>query len=174
MKKRSGNAFSLIEVLVATAVITLAVGPLIGVLSSSNRVSNASIYEVMAVHYASELAEQIQRLSTRLKPMCIASSKTVKQILEEPTFLANLGSYGGGTLDPQLIQIPGTRITLFLSPLHPNFTRRTLLVNQLSSVGRAVLKIGTFWDVSIILSWKLSPADPVEHFASYSVILRED
>ncbi|MBF0500945.1 MAG: prepilin-type N-terminal cleavage/methylation domain-containing protein [Candidatus Riflebacteria bacterium] len=173
MMYRRGRAFSLLEVLVATVVIGLAVGPLINVLSSSNRVSNASIYEVMAVHYASELAEQLQRLSSQLKSMCNGTGKTVKQLLEDPTFLAELGSFGNGSLDPQLIQIPGTRITLFLSPLHPRFTCRTILVSKLNTTTQQILKLGTFWNATIALSWNLAEGE-VEHSASFSVILRED
>lgn len=170
---RSSRAFSLIEVLVATVVISLALGPLIHLLSSSNRASNASIYEVMAVHYASELGEQLQRLSSRLKPMTTATGKSVKQLFEDPTVLGALGPQATPVSDPGTVVVPGTNVLLFFSPLHPNFQTRRLVVRQLNSTGRLLLNLGKYWDVTIGLSWKLSPTDQVVHGASFSIILRE-
>lgn len=169
----SKRAFSLIEVLVATVVISLALGPLIHLLSSSNRASNASIYEVMAVHYASELGEQLQRLSSRLKPMTTATGKTVKQLFEDGSILSALGPQATPASDPGTVLIPGTNVVVFYSPLHPNFVSRRLTVRPLNSTGRLLLNLGNYWDVTIGLSWKLTATDQVVHGASFSIILRE-
>lgn len=172
-RNRSSKAFSLVELLVATVVVSLALGPLIHLLSSSNRASNASIYEVMAVHYASELGEQLQRLSSRLKPMTTATGKTVKQLFEDGSILTALGPQTTPATDPGTVLIPGTNVVLFYSPLHPNFVARRLVVRPLNSTGRLLLNLGTYWDVTIGLSWKLAPTDQVVHGASFSIILRE-
>ncbi|MBF0543115.1 MAG: prepilin-type N-terminal cleavage/methylation domain-containing protein [Candidatus Riflebacteria bacterium] len=174
----SRSAFSLVEILVAITVLSLAVGPMIGILSSSNKVSNASVYEVMAVNYASELAEQIQRLSPFIRSISLATGKTVKQIFEDPLFLIELGKTGNSPDgNPRIVQIPGTRISLLVSWLHPNFLERTLSVQQLNpplSDPNALLKIGKFWDVTISFTWKLAQNDSIDYTASFSVILRED
>lgn len=173
MCSRFRHAFSLVEVLVAMVVIALALGPLVHVLSSSNRVSNASIYEVMAVHYASELGEQLQRLSSRLKPMTTATGKTVKQLFEDPTVLSALEPQASPVSAPGTVKVPGTSVALFYSALHPNFTARRLMVRPLHSSGRVLLNVGKYWDVTIGLAWKLTPNDAVVHGASFSIILRE-
>jgi len=173
LRSRSSRAFSLIEVLVAVVVVSLALGPLIHLLSSSNRASNASIYEVMAVHYASELGEQLQRLSSRLRPMTTATGKSVKQLFEDPSIRTALGPQATPASEPDTVLIPGTNVILFSSPLHPNFVSRRLSVRPLNKTGRVLLNLGNYWDVTIGLSWKLTPTDEVVHGASFSIILRE-
>ena len=178
-----GKGISIIEVLVAIVVISLTFGPIIHLLSASNKVSNASAYEVMASHYASEAGEQLQRMAPRLKELRLKTGKTVEQILTDPSFETLIGPGGGPSGEPYMARLPVpdptvTDVALFLSPLDPAFTQRKFLVNRLNNTDGAlqVMKTGSgeYWDVTIILAWKLQPDDPIYHGASYSVILRED
>ncbi|MBF0409991.1 MAG: prepilin-type N-terminal cleavage/methylation domain-containing protein [Candidatus Riflebacteria bacterium] len=172
------RALSLVEILVAIVILSLAVGPMFHVLTTSNKVTNASAYEVMAVHYASELSEQIQRLGPFFRQISLAASKNLKDILEDPLFLFELDKSGnnpdGG---PRIVKIPGTSVAFLVSALHNNFLSRTLYVKSLNkpiSDPNALLTTGKLWDVTISLAWKLSPGDPITHMASYSVVVRED
>ena len=167
-------AFSMVEVLVAAVIVGMAVGPMIATLSSSNRASGASGFEIMAVHYASELGEQIQRLSLHLQPLHSATGKTAKDLLEDFSVLSVLGPQTPPQTSPVMVQLPGTDVSLFASPLHPNFTARNLIVEPLSPSSTNLLNLGTFWKVTISLAWRMAANDPVIHGASYSVILREE
>jgi len=177
------RAISMVEILVAVVVLGLAVGPMITLLSASNRTSNASAYEVMAAHYACEFGEQLQRLSPHLKALRQKTGKTIEDLLTDPSFETLIGPGGGPPGEPFIARFPvpnpaDTDVAFFLSPLDPAFTERKFLVNELNNnaPGLQVLKAtsGKYWDVTIILSWKLNPTDPGSRSASYSLILRED
>ncbi len=176
------RGLSLIEILVALAVMTLALGPMITLLSSSNRVSNASIYEVMAVHYAAELAEQLQRFAGRyddiLTDARIRSGNgglTLDALLMDPGFTTELETIHDETKAVPL-QTSGVplKVSLFVSPLHPLFSRRRLEARPLNNTGMALLNAGRYWDIKITLAWRLAPSEPPDrHRAEFSVIVRE-
>lgn len=168
------TAFSLVEVLVACVVISLAAAPMLGMLSTSNRTSRASVFEIMAVQYAEELGEQLLRLSQRLKSIREVTGESVKTLLEDPIVAAALNPQTPPAVQPGIIRIPGTDIVLLCSPLDPNFTARVIRIEQLSTTGKQVLKTGIFWKVTIGLAWRMSSADPIVHNASFSLVLRED
>jgi len=168
------RGFSLIEVMVACLIIGIAAAPMIGVLSSSNRTSKASVFEILAVQYAEELSEQLLRLSQRLKAMRDVTTKDIKTLLEDPSVATALAPTAVAAAGPTVVPIPGTQIVLFCSPLNPNFIARVLRVDALSNAGKLVLKTGNFWKVTIGLAWRMSANDPQIHNASFSVILRED
>ncbi len=176
------RGLSLVEILVAVAVCSLALGPMVNLLSSSNRASTASIYEVMAVHYASELADQMTRFSGRLDDILADarirtgnSSLTLEDLLTDPGFTNELRLHLDETraVPFQANGVP-LKASLFVSPLHARFTDRRFEVRPLSTTGATLLGGGVFWDVKIILSWQLSPSEPPDkHKAEFSVILRE-
>jgi prepilin-type N-terminal cleavage/methylation domain-containing protein len=183
--KPAARGVTLIEIMVAVVVVALALGPLFSLLSASNRVSNASAYEVMAVQYAAELGEQLQRLSPKIRDLRTASTKSIDQILMDPAMDALLGPGGNPSGEPYMIQLPvdpsiapDTKVGFFVSPLDPNFTARRLFVRQLDASDPALTvwndTNGIFWDVTVNLSWKFNPTDPITLHASYSFLLRED
>ncbi|HNV69885.1 MAG TPA: type II secretion system protein [Candidatus Ozemobacteraceae bacterium] len=171
---RCRKAMTLIEVLVTIAVLSLALGPLVQLLSSSNRMSNASVYEVMAVHYAAEINEQLQWLAQNntIAMVKAATGRDLEDLLTDPLLQAQMENMTPG-LGPYLAKFPGTEISLLLSPLHPNFTGRRLYVKRLDSTSATTLNTGVYWDVTVSLSWKLSQSDARDHMASFSTILRE-
>lgn len=170
--RRAG--FSLVEVMVACFVIGLAAVPMLGVLSSSNRTSKASVFEIMAVQYAEELGEQLLRLSQRLKSMRDVTGVDIQTLFEDPLVVAALNPQTPPAVEPSIIRVPGTDIVLLCSPLNPNFISRVIKIDQLSTSGKQVLKNGVFWKVTIGLGWRMSSADPIVHTASFSLVLRED
>ena len=129
MKSRG---FSLVEVLVTVAVISLAIGPLVQLMSSTNRMSSASIYEVMAVHYAAEVTEQLQWLAQNntIANIHSATGKDLQDILTDPVLQAVLETPPIAN-EPYMVVLAPTEIRLLLSPLHPNFTSRRLYVRRL-------------------------------------------
>jgi|GEM_PF-959583 len=180
LQRRSG--FSIVEVLVALAVISLALGPLINLLSSSNRASNASIYEVMAVHYASELAEQLERLSGKLGEI-LADARirtgnpglTLEDLLTDNGFTNELRAHND---QPRAVpfQAQGIplEVSLFVSSLHQHFTERKFDLRQLNNSATTWLKTGRYWDVKITFCWRIMSSDaPDSHKAEFSVILKE-
>jgi hypothetical protein len=176
MKRRAAGlgGFTMAEIFVAVVVLALALLPLSSVLTSSNRTSNVSIYEILAVHYAAELAEQLHRFSpTVIRQIRLQTGKNLSALLSDPTLVSALQDLPLTT--EYEVQVPGTRFTLFLSPLHPAFTKRELTVIPLTPhAAPSLLGKGNLWSVKIHLGWKMSPGDPIEHQAVYGVILRED
>ncbi|RCK79018.1 MAG: hypothetical protein OZSIB_0360 [Candidatus Ozemobacter sibiricus] len=168
------RGFTMVEVFVAVVILMLALMPLSTVISASNRTSNVSVYEIMAVHYAAELAEQLNRLSpTMLRQIRLQTGKALPALLGEPSLVAALQDHSFTT--EYEVLVPDTRFSLFLSPLHPAFTLRELTVEPLPvHVAPSLLGKGNLWAVKIHLGWKMAPGDPVQHKAVYGVILRED
>lgn len=164
--KKTG--FSMVELMVAIAIIGLAIGPLILVLSDSNKANKASIYEEMATHYARELAHQFLRMDKDIahivqeaKIQTGNSALTFKEVLS-PINGASSGKLsdlsktqpycipikiGGKTLDYRLI---------VSSLIQPAFKNRKIEIVKLSTSSNNVLKNGNFWKVIITISW----ADP--------------
>lgn len=164
MKKARG--LSLVEIMVAVTIIALAVGPLIGLLSSSNRMSNASIYEEMAVHYGRELADQLLSLSPRFpavvndaRTLTSDSSLTLASILNDSGFKAKLEQHSD-TSSAVALEVNGSAlpVRLVLSPLDKAFSRRRITLTDLNTSSNSVLKTDKFWKVKIELAWKDSNA----------------
>ena len=168
------RAFTLIEILIACVIITLATIPMMGILSSSNRTSKASIFEVMAVQHADELAEQLLRLSPHLKALRNQTGRDIQSLLEASSVQAALRPVPNPGTTPTLIPLFGSDMVLYCSPLDPNFTARVIRVAKpLDTTGNEVLKTGIFWKVTIGLAWKKSAGDGPTHQASFSLVLRE-
>ena len=174
--------FSLLEIVVAVLIVGLALGPIITLLGSSNKASNASVYEIMASMYSAELGEQLQRLAPRLKDLRMKTGMDILVLLTDPELERKIGPEGSTAGKPFMMHLPVpdpsvTDVAFFLSPLDPAFTERKFLVTKLdnSDPRLKVFKNGTgdYWDVTISLAWK-QPADTIIHRAWYSVILREE
>mgnify|MGYP001209431437 CR=1 FL=1 len=180
MKMKHG--VSLVEVLVAIAVMSLAIIPLTGLLSSSNRMSNASVYEEMAVHYARELADQLLNLTPRF-PALVDEARVITggsnldlaAILNDNGFASRIMQPGGGTgfaaLEANGRQLP---VTLMLSPLDEAFFRRRITATPLDCSGNRLFKNAKFWKVTIELAWNDRTAGLASHREVTTVIfLRE-
>lgn len=160
MMFRSG--LSMVEIMVAVVIIALATGPLIGLLSSSNKMSNASIYEEMAVHYAREISDQLLRLSPNFsdiisdaKSLTGDSSITLASILNDSGLVARMEEHGNG---PRAIplQVNSTilPVRLVLSPLDKAFSKRRISVTSMDTSSNTTLTVEKFWKVKIELSWR--------------------
>lgn len=156
------RAMSMVEIMVAVVIIGLSVGPLIGLLSSSSKMSNASIYEEMAVHYAREIADQLLRFGPRFPDIvddAIAatgdSSISLAGILNDTGFRDKLEQHGNSTL-PIALEVNGNTLPVrfILSPLDSAFTRRRLTVTEAGTSANTILKVDRFWKVKIELAWK--------------------
>jgi uncharacterized membrane protein YciS (DUF1049 family) len=167
MKINVSRGLSMAEVVVAIFIIGLAVGPLIALLSSSNRMSNASIYEEMAVHYAREMADQILRYSSNVqevvqdaKTLTGDSSITFAKILSDSEFRLKLEDYTSGPICIPF-SINGTKLKsrIIVSPLEKVFKKRRIEVEEVDSSANSVLKTGKFQKVIITIAWK----DPAAH-----------
>lgn len=156
------SGLSMVEIMVAVMLIALATGPLIGVLSSSSKMSNASIYEEMAVHYAREISDQLLRMSSQFadivgdaRASTGDSSITLASILNDSDFMAKLEEH---SLLPEAIplQVNGTKLPmrLIVSPLDNAFTKRRMAATRLDTTANSVLNGGLFWKIRIDLAWK--------------------
>lgn len=155
------SGLSMVEIMVAVFIIGLAVGPLIGVLSSSNQMSNASIYEEMAVHYAREISDQLLRLAPNLidivqdaQSLTGDTSINLGTILNDPGLRSQLEDHIAAVKAVPL-QVSGNEIPqrLLISPLDQAFTRRRITASILDTSSNGILKTDRFWKVKIEMAW---------------------
>lgn len=159
MKNKKG--ISLIEILVAITLVSLAFLPLTGLLSSSNRMSNASIYEEMAIHYARELSDQLLMMCPRF-PSLVAEAKDrtghnlldLATILNDDEFAKKITKPASNTmiipLEVKGMQLPAT---LVLSPLDNAFLLRQITLAPMNTDGNRVFHNARFWKATIELVW---------------------
>ncbi|HAE37981.1 MAG TPA: hypothetical protein DCG57_04985 [Candidatus Riflebacteria bacterium] len=158
------RGLSMVEIMVAAVVITMTVGPLLGLLSSSNRISNGSLYEEMAVHYAREICDQLLSLGQReseivndAKIMTGNPSISLGSILNDAGFQAMLEEHGDNTKIIPL-QTNGTMLPVrfTVSPLNQAFSRRRITANTINSSTNSILKGGNYLKVKVQVVWKAS------------------
>lgn len=159
MKKKVG--ISLIEILVAITVVSLAFIPLTGLLTSSNRMSNVSIYEEMAVHYARELADQLLMLCPRF-PALVAEAREktgdtsldLSTILNDNDFANKITRPASSTMTIPL-EVKGNQLaaTLMLSPLDNSFLLRQISIDPMNAASNKVFCKARFWKATIELVW---------------------
>ena len=174
MGHRSKRAFSLVEVLIALLIVGAVTGPLLFLLSTTNKEASGSLYKIMAAHFANEIAEQllIWQANPGLAAITQASGKDVKTILEElnaEPFFTN-PTKGG----PQRFSLGGLRLYLLVSPLHDAFQERRISVEELTMDQSAFLLKGTFYKVTISVGWKLQGETTTKHFHESVLFLRVD
>ncbi|PKL41504.1 MAG: hypothetical protein CVV41_17475 [Candidatus Riflebacteria bacterium HGW-Riflebacteria-1] len=158
------RGLSLVEIMVASVVIALAVGPLLGLLSSSNRMSNASIYEEMAVHYAREICDQLLSLGQReseivndARIMTGNPSISLGSILNDSGFQARLEEHGDNTKVIPL-QTNGTSLPVrfTVSPLNKVFSRRRITATTVNSSTNSIMKGENYLKIRVQVAWKAS------------------
>jgi len=180
MTEKSG--LSLVEVLVAVAIMSLAMVPLTGLLSSSNRMSNASVYEEMAVHYAREIADQLLNLSPRLsgivddaREITADISLDFGAILNDSGFAGKIvqkvNSTGLVNLEVKGRQLPAA---IMLSPLNEFFNRRRITATPVDNSGHRIFRSAKIWKVLIELAWVDPAGNKTSHREISTIIfLRE-
>lgn len=173
----------MVELMVAAVVIALTVGPLLGLLSSSNRISSGSLHEEMAVHYAREICDQLLSLGQRkaeivndAKIMTGNPSISLGSILNDSGFQAMLEEHGDNTKIIPL-QTNGTMLPVrfTVSPLNQAFSRRRITANTMSSSANSILKSGNYLKIMVQVVWKanLSGNDDLRE-VNMAVILKEN
>lgn len=155
---KTKRGFSMIELMVAIVIIGLAIGPLILVLSDSNKANNASMYEEMATHYARELAHQLLRMDKDVPLIVGEANCSFKIVLE------SINGTSAGKLSDLNMKKPycialrkGANVLdyrLMVSPLiQPIFKSREIKVKKLDVSSNDVLKTGNFWNIIITIKW---------------------
>lgn len=171
----------MVEIVVAIFVAALAIGPMIMLLSSSNRMSSASTYETLAVYYANELCDQIKRLTPQL-PTIISDARTATGLASAnietlfnswPTnvleFTDNVRSIpfvcAGISLDARIV----------LTPLQPNFIKRQITVEPLDISDNSELNQGRYFKLIVSVAWEddMAPGDSARE-VKMMVILHEE
>lgn len=179
MRRRFG--LSMAELVVAIAVIAMAVGPLIGVLTSSNQMSNHSIHEEMSVHYCREITDQLLRLTPKV-PVIVDSARrltgnrrlTFADLLNDAGFNRSLcgEETGDGLLAFQNMG-KETGYRIYVSKMGEVFTRRKVRAELLEASSNRHLKEGNFWKITVTVAWKSSIHEP-ERDTQVVVIIGED
>jgi len=168
--------FSLLELVIAFFIVGLAIAPIYTLLISTSQVSSASIYEVMAVRYASELAEQLQRLAPHFKAIRLTTTADLPAALEGLNpFLGPASPLAPIDRTKVLgIFIPGTEVAVFVSPLFQNFVKREIQVLPVTPATSEPQLPGQVYNVVIRLGWKIAPSSPVGKEAAYSLLIAEE
>lgn len=176
------RGLSMVEIMVAVVIIALAVGPLIGLLSSSSRMSNASIYEEMAVHYSREIADQLLRLGPQF-PAIVNDARTLTgdvslnlaSILNDSSFRDQMEVASDSSAAIPL-QVAGSvlPVRLMLSPLDKAFSRRRITLADLDTSANSLLKVDKFWKVTIEMAWKDSNAGADSHRETVMVVILKE
>lgn len=169
------QAVTMIEIAFAVLIAGLAIVPMIDLLSKSNLESTASIYEVMATNYATELAEQLLDLSynptqPRLKQLELDAGRPITDILTSK----NAALSDTSVTRPRAVKLDHCGVHLLVSPLDPVFLRREIVVMPYSPPFD--IASGSAYLARIILEWRLpnEPAAVAAHLHEAVVVLRKD
>ncbi len=176
MTRRKG--ISMAELMVAVAIISLAVGPLIAVLTSSNQMSNHSIYEEMSVHYCREITDQLLRLTPKIPHIVDSARKaTGNPSLSFGDLINDLGfnqaidadGYEGECVPFQNLGRK-TDFRLFVARMDQVFNLRNVRAVLLDSSGNSEFKDGRFWKITVTVGWRPSENEPARNTSSVIVI----
>ena len=166
------RAVSMVEIVVAIFVAALAIGPMIMLLSSSNRMSSTSTYETLAVYYANELCDQIKRLSPQL-PTIINDARAATGLSSVNTATL-FNSWPANVLEftDNVRSIPFVcagmplEARIVLTPLHTNFVKRQITVEPLDVSANSELNQGSYWKAIVTVAWEdeMAPGDSARGF----------
>lgn len=154
MKRRG---ISLLEIAFTLVIVGLIMGPILHLLTSTNRESSSSMFEVMATSYSRELAEQLLNLNERpgFALLCAAAKKGLPELLEELN--PELARTDSET--PGRIPLGGEKVFLLASPLIREFQERKILVEAVPAPSGKPAGEPDYFKVVIRLSWSL-PGEP--------------
>jgi hypothetical protein len=179
------SGMTMAEVAIAALIIGLAVGPMFVLTSSTNRMSKISGYEIMACHYANEIADQLHRYSNYF-PQLISEAKIatsnsntdLSHFLRDQTFLEKVSE-----VNDQPIWVPFQTngkefgLSLYLSPLNARFSQRTIEVDIVNDSASQVLKNDNdkkYYRVTIRLVWRIPGVKGNRDFNYSKVIFLSD
>ncbi|MBF0545156.1 MAG: prepilin-type N-terminal cleavage/methylation domain-containing protein [Candidatus Riflebacteria bacterium] len=145
----NNRGLSLIEVVIAVFVAGLAIAPTINLLSSTNRETSTSIYQVMAAYYSDEIIEQLTQLniSPGFKRICEATGKDLPELLESMN--TDLGDMIA--VEPRKVSLMGLKLFLLISPLTEGFNARLLEVHEVTGSSGNIP--GRFYRIVIKVGW---------------------
>lgn len=178
---RNLRGISLVELLVAITVVSFALGPLIVLLSSSNQMSNHSIYEELSVHHCRVLTDQFLRFTPKIGKIVEAGRRasgnnrlSLGDLLNDPGFNRELAD-PNRRRDFVPFQYLGceTDFRLFIPRIGDVFTKRYVRAVLLNSDSNRILKNGNFWKITVTVAWRASANDP-ERDTTMVVVIGED
>ncbi|MFZ5952790.1 MAG: hypothetical protein ACOYXC_18955 [Candidatus Rifleibacteriota bacterium] len=179
MKDRS--AISMVELLVAIAVLSFALGPLVVLLSSSNQMSNQSMYEELSVHHCRVLTDQFLRFTPKISRIVENARKITGNTKLNLGDLLNDKGFNNELSDPnrQRDFIPfqylgkETSFRMFVPRMNDVFIRRFVEAELLDSSSNKHLKDANFWKIKVTVAWKASENEQ-EKDTCMAVIIGED
>jgi len=155
------QGLSMAELVVAIAIIALAVGPLIALLSSSNQMSNHSIQEEMSVHYCREITDQILRMTPRI-PFIVESARKLTgnnrlnfaDLVNDEGFNQALAN-NQSSADCASFQYLGqqTEYRLLISKMDEVFTLRQIRAEPLKTRLNKHFNRNKYWKILVTVSW---------------------
>lgn len=150
------SGFSIIEILVAGAVMAIFLIPAFGLLSSSNSLSQASNYEIHAMQYSFELFNQLHAISSKLQAIQSITHRDIAALLTDPVFTRALEDKE--TSGPKIINLPETQIGFIVSPLHPDFIKRRFKVEKIMLPFKSdhPFYSSQFWRITVETAWQNS------------------
>ena len=171
------TGMGLVELCIAMVVAALAIGPMIVSLSATNRMSQTSIYETLAVHYASEICDQIKRLSPRL-PALLTDAREVDPAADTRTIFSSLNGQMELYNYTQSVNfnVNGSELNtrILLTPLLENFTRREIFIEEVPDTNsNNILNSGTYWKATVTIAWNDLAAGSDEREINMVVYIHE-
>lgn len=171
------KGIGIVELCIALVVAALALGPMILGLSASNRLSQTSIYETLAVHYACELCDQIKRLSPRL-PALLSDARNIDPTANIRTIFLSLNGQMEFTNFTRSanFKINGNELParIVLTPLMENFNRREISVEEVTDTAtNNILNTGRYWKVTVTIAWNDIAAGSNEREINMVVFIHE-
>lgn len=141
---------SMIEIAFAVLIAGLAIGPIFGLLVSTNKEASSAIYEVTAAHYANEIAEQLLTFDALpgFQVLSVNAGVGVKELLES----ANLKLGDKSIQTPLKIPLASLDVFLLVSPLSEVFQERSIEVSRVETPADMFLP-GEFYRVVVRLGW---------------------
>ncbi len=128
--KRGTLGFSMLEIVVATLIVALAVVPMMGLLSSSSTETAETLYETMARHYEAELVEQLFALEKMPGFRRLAGGNDLEKGLPLDDVNMKLGETSEQPFPLKRIRIGNDPVTLLVTPLMPPFLAREIAVKR--------------------------------------------
>lgn len=165
--RNTRSAVSMVELVVAILVSAVAIGPMLSLLSSSNRMSSTSTYETIAVHYVNEICDQLRRLGPDLAEI-VADARAASGV-STASFASVVNSWPANALEfndaVRVIPFEFAGVTLdariALTPLQSNFTTRRISIQPLDVAGNTEFNTGNFWKMVVTVAWDdpMAPGD---------------
>ena len=154
---RFKRGISILEVAIAIVIAGLAIGPVINLLSVTNKETTGSIYSVTAAHYANEIAEQLLGFDVLpgFKVLCDRSGRDLTQLLEGMNPVLEDKSIDTARRVP----LGNLDVFLLVSPLSSVFQERSISVFPISTGGAFHLP-GDYFRVTIRIGWNAQEENP--------------